>query len=213
MKRFYCGVAGLLLILTLSVAATQLPRGLVRQRLSTFFTNPDGTPCQQPCLFGVQPTMTYEQALMVLQTHLGVGRQHSHVNWEAMSLIEDRFTGNAITVVLTYYRTRYLGVSVSFSPETTPIQAESEVQLGDVLTSLGVPQTFVPADNEAWLIYHYGELIVLTRLRLLQTKLLNPTDPLLTIRLVQVSEDYNVLWGQARRWCGLGSAPNRRRCR
>src|SRR5262249_11028164 len=34
------------------------------------FTNPDGSACQQPCLFGIRPgTTTYDQAVVLLKTH------------------------------------------------------------------------------------------------------------------------------------------------
>src|SRR5262249_50436568 len=34
------------------------------------FTKPDGTPCERPCLFGVQPGITsFDQALALLRAH------------------------------------------------------------------------------------------------------------------------------------------------
>src|SRR5207302_1104975 len=38
--------------------------------LDVLFTNPDGSPCQMPCLFGVRPgQMTVDDSLRVLQQH------------------------------------------------------------------------------------------------------------------------------------------------
>jgi hypothetical protein len=39
-------------------------------QLANLFTNPDGTPCQRPCLFGIRPgKTTYADAVQKLQMH------------------------------------------------------------------------------------------------------------------------------------------------
>src|SRR5262249_44610444 len=48
---------------------------------STFallFTNPDGSPCSQPCLFGIRPGVTtYDEAVRLLKAH-PLTRQYPH---------------------------------------------------------------------------------------------------------------------------------------
>jgi hypothetical protein len=63
-------VVGLLLILTVSIGLARLIGSTQSARLAMLFTNWDTTPCQRPCLFGVQPGQTsYNQAVELLRHH------------------------------------------------------------------------------------------------------------------------------------------------
>lgn len=67
-----------LLRLTLALIATFAAGIFVASRISStqpsalavLFTNPDGTPCERPCLFGVRPgTTTRNEAIALLKAH------------------------------------------------------------------------------------------------------------------------------------------------
>src|SRR5579864_3430262 len=61
---------GLLLSLTVLIGLVRLIGGTQSVPLAMLFTQPDGTPCQRPCLFGVQPGQTsYKQAVELLRNH------------------------------------------------------------------------------------------------------------------------------------------------
>lgn len=58
-----------------SVIAVRVGGGVVRTPVDYLFTNPDGTPCEMPCLLGVRPgRMSFADAARML-------RQHPMVSW------------------------------------------------------------------------------------------------------------------------------------
>jgi len=60
----------LIAVLSGAVLAIQLLGGLYPNPIAVLFTNPDGSPCQMPCLFGVRPgEMTVDEGLQVLDKH------------------------------------------------------------------------------------------------------------------------------------------------
>ena len=57
-------------VLSGAVLAIHLIGGLYPNPIAVLFTNPDGSPCQMPCLFGVRPgEMTVDEGLQVLGKH------------------------------------------------------------------------------------------------------------------------------------------------
>ena len=53
-----------------AILAIHLIGGLFPNPIAVLFTNPDGSPCQMPCLFGVRPgVMTLDEGLRVLDQH------------------------------------------------------------------------------------------------------------------------------------------------
>src|SRR5215475_5258600 len=60
----------LLVVVFFTVSATRSLATVQPSPANALFTNPDGTSCQIPCLFGVRPdAMTVDQALTVLAAH------------------------------------------------------------------------------------------------------------------------------------------------
>jgi hypothetical protein len=58
------------LLMLMLVTVVRLIGSTQPATLATLFTNPDGSPCQTPCLFGVRPgETTYEDALSLLRAH------------------------------------------------------------------------------------------------------------------------------------------------
>src|SRR5258707_4536031 len=53
-----------------AILAIHLIGGLYPNPIAVLFTNPDGSPCQMPCLFGVRPSvMTLDEGLKILDQH------------------------------------------------------------------------------------------------------------------------------------------------
>ena len=68
--RLICLCLGLIAVLSGAILAIHLIGGLFPNPIAVLFTNPDGSPCQKPCLFGVRPgKMTLDEALKVLDQH------------------------------------------------------------------------------------------------------------------------------------------------
>src|SRR5712692_773168 len=70
MPRFYRAVLVLLLIFASVTLAMRMIGGARAAAFATVFTNPDGSPCQRPCLFGIRPgKTTAEEAVALLKSH------------------------------------------------------------------------------------------------------------------------------------------------
>src|SRR5260221_9359246 len=70
MQRFFGLLLIPFLVTTVSVYATRMIGGLHPSSAAVLFTNPDGSPCKLPCLFGIRPgETTVEEALRLLKTH------------------------------------------------------------------------------------------------------------------------------------------------
>src|SRR5436190_24167966 len=60
----------LIVVLSGAILAIHLIGGLYPNPIAVLFTNPDGSPCQMPCLFGVRPgKMTLDEGLRILDQH------------------------------------------------------------------------------------------------------------------------------------------------
>ncbi|MCC7448372.1 MAG: hypothetical protein IT324_13205 [Anaerolineae bacterium] len=60
----------LISICTLAIFAAHLVGRTQPSPLAALFTNPDGTPCERPCLFGIHPgKMSVDEAVAVLKNH------------------------------------------------------------------------------------------------------------------------------------------------
>ncbi len=71
MIRFSCFTLALIGVLTLTILGIRWGNGgRDTSRFSLLFTNPDGSPCQRPCLVGVRTEgMTFDQVRSVLDSH------------------------------------------------------------------------------------------------------------------------------------------------
>lgn len=74
---------------------TRLIGGAQPFAFSALFTNPDGTPCERPCLFGVRPGYTrHEDAIAILRSH----PLTRHLQQTSDVAGEERFVGENITI-------------------------------------------------------------------------------------------------------------------
>lgn len=149
----------LLLIVTCAAAifTTHLIGGTRPNPLAILFTNPDGTPCQRPCLLGVGPGETkYEDAVALLRTHPFMLQFDQREENAANGLA---FSGHKILVILQGKPTNSVSSSVSsllisfLSPTNT---LYSFARSGDLIDILDKPTSFMLSDNlecEAWYIY------------------------------------------------------------
>src|SRR5713101_8684360 len=70
MKRIYSLYVGIIAVMASLILAVRLVSNNQPNPLSALFTNPDGSPCVKPCLFGVRPgETTLDDALKILDRH------------------------------------------------------------------------------------------------------------------------------------------------
>lgn len=63
-------VFGLCAVLTLALLAVRVGSVAAKPIMEHLFTNPDGTPCERPCLLGIRPNrMSFRAAYAILQRH------------------------------------------------------------------------------------------------------------------------------------------------
>src|SRR5215471_5045053 len=68
--RFVCISLALIVMLSSVMLAIHVIGGLFPNPIAVLFTNPDGSPCQMPCLFGVRPGVTtLDEGLRILDKH------------------------------------------------------------------------------------------------------------------------------------------------
>lgn len=145
-------IVALVVVMMPSVLATRLIGSARVSTASLLFTNPDGSPCRLPCLFGIQPGETSaEQAIQILKTHpLTNGFIHTS---DAPFTMENQYTkgltisfsvtpdGFVDSLVLSSFN-RPNGVAVS-APAIYPESAS----VGDFASMFGTPQII---HTDAW---------------------------------------------------------------
>jgi hypothetical protein len=134
MFKFCRLVAGLLLSLTVLIGMAPLIGGAQSAPLAMLFTKPDGTPCQRPCLFGVQPGLTsYTQAVELL-------RNHPFTRTFQSEGIRNMFSDESLSVILSLdANDRVSGVTLISYSNSSPLARLGS--LGNMLALLGVPNT------------------------------------------------------------------------
>lgn len=115
--------------------------------VSEWFTNVNGSPCALPCLFGIQPGITsYEDALNIIATHPAT---HSMQPDSRNNALTASFGNEHLCV--TFWRNdtdRVDGIILSTEdcysvPRTDP----QELELGQLMTILGVPESVELGEN------------------------------------------------------------------
>ncbi len=70
MGRFFRLTLGVLIVSAAAIVASRLSGNSHTPLVAALFTNPDGTPCQRPCLFGIRPGQTtLDEAVALLRVH------------------------------------------------------------------------------------------------------------------------------------------------
>ncbi len=129
----------LIVICAAAIFAARLIGSTRPNPLAILFTNPDGTPCQRPCLLGVRPGVTkYEDAVAILRTHPFMQQPNQQevmkpygVTFISQTMTIDLHRGNAGTnyLVVTFQ-------SLSYTPSTFG-------KIGDMFNLLGEPNSII----------------------------------------------------------------------
>ncbi len=172
------------------------------------FSNPDGTPCQHPCLLGVRPEMGFNDAMAVLRVHpftrhLRLARLHNtSISFIAPGLAVslDRAGDTPSTPFLTtldlFSMTDSLDEQTALDPPT--------LQLGDVLVALGRPDAVYTGDHIVSLRYFENHLLVMFHPVTDAAGHFDVNTPISTIMLTADKEGFQ-LPGRANHWLGLNS--------
>src|SRR5260221_2458504 len=101
MQRFFGLLLIPFLVTTVSVYATRMIGGLHPSPAAMLFTNPDGSPCKLPCLFGVRPgETTVEEALRLLVAH-PLTHSFALTSKNPLTLESPEPGGSSVTVIVT----------------------------------------------------------------------------------------------------------------
>ncbi|MCC7447081.1 MAG: hypothetical protein IT324_06675, partial [Anaerolineae bacterium] len=128
------------------IGAAQPPQPM----LAVLFTNPDGSPCERPCLFGVRPgKMTRAEAEAVLKAHPTIRNLRFQLgNGNTFTYL----VGDTITVALRY-DVSFIGAIFEVAPlrglPAAPDSLRQRASLGDTMTVLGAPD-YIQADGPGY---------------------------------------------------------------
>lgn len=109
------------------------------------FTNPDGSPCQRPCLLGVQPGQTpYHRAIQILQAH-PFSRDFAFDTQRGM------FSGPGLSIIL--FEDEESDLSRIDLVRTSDASLNGWASLGQVIAVLGVPDAVGVETTSIWSYY------------------------------------------------------------
>jgi len=151
----------LLLIVACAAAifAAHLIGGTRPNPLAILFTNPDGTPCQRPCLLGVRPGVTkYEDAVTLIRKHPFTARFQKYriintascISPENDAIVLSICRGDSNNVIL---------VSVFWLDAVDKLPVPYSITTGDIVSTLGVPAGIAHPPSSTVFYYPQGFLI------------------------------------------------------
>jgi hypothetical protein len=180
--------------------------------LASFFTNPDGSACQQPCLLGVQPEMRFRAASELVQRHPLVQRFTNERHTANHG--DTKLQGQGITITIRRSEGGMsappVATSVSFAvPDANFVSqpgssAPPTIRLGDVILVLGMPETVYVGQDHLWLLYFRGQLMFGVRLKSKTIRTVEPVDWVSTLALAGSGDRFRPS-GHGERWLGFGS--------
>jgi hypothetical protein len=132
MAKFWCLTCALVVISVLGMGAACLIGGTRSLHFAILFTNPDGTPCQRPCLFGVRPGKTpYDTAIKLLQLHPFTSRFEPDIE-------RGVFSGPGMSIIVFEDDRNYVSrIDLVRTPDAS---LGSWASLGEVVAVLGAPE-------------------------------------------------------------------------
>jgi hypothetical protein len=177
-----------LIVTTLCTAAIGMTQWMTRQQpppVLTIFTNPDGTPCDRPCLFGVQPGLTsFDRAVELL-------RAHPFTASFEPNLAGDIFRQGSTRVIIAWG----LGDDRVSSIELVIPNHPDWGSLGQIIAVLGSPDHILIDGKDILSYYRAGQLDFVHAHR--QAGHINPDDELVAIVVQEQASDassYAVPW-------------------
>jgi hypothetical protein len=133
MANVYRLTLAVLVLIAALISITRLMSTTQPAPLATLFTNANGTSCERPCLFGVQPGKTvYQHAVRQLRTHL-LTRSFQP------NLRGDIFRGTDQSVIL-YLDAQATVVGIELVSRSPSSLAAHWGSLGQVIALLGLPE-------------------------------------------------------------------------
>jgi hypothetical protein len=143
MLRLFRFALGATLLMAGGVGVARFVGGAQSSALAALFTNPDGTACDQLCLFGVRPGETpAREAIAMLEAHpltrhfARTGRDPYRIEGEGNRIVMVSFNQSANGLVADITLAAYIryGQSHSGAPSVAGFGA-----LGDLLSTFGAP--------------------------------------------------------------------------
>ncbi len=209
-------LAGLLVCM---LVAVRIVAGAQPSPLILIFKHPDGTPCERPCLFGIEPGKTKrENVVALLRAHPLLAGQMWQLPQDDGELIlmaegKDLFARKTISVRITGYpNVTAISLSAATLPQPnmrrTPLALTS---LGDMVNFLGVPDWFVRGNYGGdWYYFRQHEVFALTsggaQIAIDGDWLLSrsPEDGIISVSVTEVgyAEDLGF------KWCGFTIRPH-----
>jgi hypothetical protein len=118
---------------------------------SVIFTNPDGSPCEMPCMFGVRPgKMTADEALAMLRKH-PVTRDMTES--QGSDSVDTIFAAQGVTVYVGA-QARWMGIYYGYSNPELPLARKSLLNgraLGNAIKIWSYPDLVeILDDNRPW---------------------------------------------------------------
>lgn len=191
MRRLWRLVIILIIALGMGIGGVLLSSGRTRPMptfMAMFLTNPDGSLCRWPCLFGIRPgKISLPDSVRRLQAqpishYLPQPLGFNGYNWIGrdfnFTLSKDR-TGELFSI--------HLNFTEPFSPNASvPPGAPLNVSVGDVISTLGTPNRIDHMGTEAMLYYLTARLRIRVRLVTRDAEHLdtNDQDPVEEIYLI-----------------------------
>lgn len=196
--------------------------------LSSLFSNPDGSPCEQPCMLGLQPGVTeFNIADERLQAHPFLqGRFKRYADRTSRDLVE--YVTTNLRIVITKDGRKLASISLDFdprlirrAPSPTTVSPLENIYFGEVVNLLGKPtlitfgqQTFDfttgRGPDQTWAYYLQDQLVVINRARNLGPDHLHIDDSV-TMLLMPAPNSFLDAWKEvqtapgAAPWLGFGS--------
>jgi hypothetical protein len=204
--KLLCRVA-LVLILTFGVGIGMLRALAVQQAppLAALFTNPDGSPCEMPCMLGVRPDITdFYEADQILSSHPLIRSRFRRFS-EGANPVQVEYVGKNMRITLTRSITqRVNSISLAFESvfryRGTADFLHSEYLLGDVVSVLGPPdlltyREITATENWPWIYYPAGNLVIINY----QDRQTNRVDPNIEAAyfLVMSPDQFKLEWQEA----------------
>ncbi len=206
-------------LLACMLVAVRIVAGAQPSPLRLLFKHPDGTTCERPCLFGIEPGKTKrENILALLRAHpllAGQIRQLPQDDGELILMAEgkDLFAGKTISVRITGYPNVTV-ITLSASTLAQPSRrrtAQTLTSLGDMVNFLGVPDWFVRANYGGdWYYFRQHEIFALTsggmQIEMDGDWLLSrsPADDIVSLSISETGFPEDVGF----KWCGFAIRPH-----
>jgi hypothetical protein len=194
---------------TVAIVGARLSGGVAQPLgffASTFLTNPDGSLCAEPCLFGIRPDITnYADIPAIIAAH-PVARYIPQPNVQ----IRSSWTGNGFTFMALKDISPKLGDQATslyvffvtqqrLAKDIVDNYPRLSLTVGQVITFLGAPLAIDAFADNAWLYYPNSRMIIEIKVVSRDVNHLDASDPDPVISIfVPVKQSYRLPLRRAR---------------